>query len=309
MVQVSRYNIEHKESWDAFVKQSDNFSFLFYRNYMEYHSNRFEDSSLLLYEKGILKALLPGTIKMGVFYSHQGLTYGGIIHSPSFIFEKAVLYLAHFISYLKVEGIAQVVVKNQPFFYSSSLSQIQNYLFKAQPLVAISQDIGAFISCAHHEFPKSSIEKRKLRLDDFYVDEDSSLDEFWPILEQNLREQHSSQPVHTLEEIKSLQKLFPDNIKLFAIINKVTNQIDAGTLLFHSGSVLKMQYIATSDHGRANRAIHAMYYLFISQYKKTKNFIDMGTCMTGDEVNTSLLYLKQRFGAEVYAVDRYLIAL
>ena len=309
MMQVIKYNIEHKAQWDAFVQQSDNFSFLFYRDYMAYHSDRFIDLSLMLFEKDKLKCLLPGNSTNGIFYSHQGLTFGTMIHEPHFTYEKASLYLAHFMSFLKEEGLKQMLVKSQPFFYTSSLNHIQDYLFNHRQLQQQKLEIGAFIQSENHAFPKSSIEKRKLRLSDFYVDEDNPLDEFWDVLEQNLKQQHGSKPVHTLKEIKKLTKLFPDNIKLFVIRHVDTNHIDAGTLLFDNGSVVKMQYIATSDNGRTNRAIHAMYYLFISQYKKTKKYIDMGTCMTDEDVNTSLLYLKQRFGAEVYCTQRFTLAI
>ena len=66
-----------------------------------------------------------------------------------------------------------------------------------------------------------------------------------------------------------------------------------------------MQYIATSEEGRNNRAIHALYYLFISNFKSEKNYIDMGTCMTGNKINKGLLYLKERFGASVYCSSGY----
>lgn len=309
MMQVIKYSTEYKAEWDAFVRLSDNFSFLFYRDYIEYHSDRFTDLSLMLCEKGKLKCLLPGNMDNGIFYSHQGLTFGSMIHEPHFAYEKASLYLEQFISFLYGEGLTQMIVKSQPLFYTSSLSQIQDYLFNHRQLQQQKQDIGAFVHCANHKFPKSSIEKRKLRLDDFFVDEDSSLDEFWAVLEQNLKQQHGSKPVHTIEEIKKLVELFPNNIKLFLIRNANTKHIDAGTLLFDNGSVVKMQYIATSDNGRTNRAIHALYYLFISQYKKTKKYIDMGTCMTDEGVNASLLYLKQRFGAEVYCTERFTLAI
>lgn len=308
-MQVIKYSAELKAEWDGFVKQSDNFSFLFYRDYMEYHSDCFNDLSLMLYEKGILKCLLPGNSSDGIFYSHQGLTFGSMIHATHFTYGNASSFLALFITFLNAEGFTHMVVKSQPFFYASSHSQIQNYLFSQQHLHLQKQEIGAFIHCANHEFPKSSIEKRKLRIADFYVDEDNALDEFWLVLQQNLKQQHGSKPIHTLQEIKRLSSLFPDSIKLFMIRNTVTNRLDAGTLLFDNGAVLKMQYIATSEEGRTNRAIHAMYYLFISQYKKTKKYIDMGTCMTDEDVNTSLLYLKQRFGAEVYSTQRFTLAI
>ena len=79
MIEVIRYTKDKKSEWDSFVKLSDAFSFLFYRDYMEYHSDRFNDYSLMLYEGNKLCALLPGNIREQKLISHQGLTYGGFI--------------------------------------------------------------------------------------------------------------------------------------------------------------------------------------------------------------------------------------
>ena len=46
---------------------------------MEYHSDRFEDFSLMVYDKSELIALLPLNIIENKVYSHQGLSYGGLI--------------------------------------------------------------------------------------------------------------------------------------------------------------------------------------------------------------------------------------
>jgi len=43
--------------WDNFVSEAKNSSFLFYRNFMEYHQDRFEDHSLLLFKKEKLLVL------------------------------------------------------------------------------------------------------------------------------------------------------------------------------------------------------------------------------------------------------------
>ena len=48
---------------------------------MDYHSDRFNDHSLLFYHKEKLVALLPANEKEKDVHSHQGLTYGGLIIS------------------------------------------------------------------------------------------------------------------------------------------------------------------------------------------------------------------------------------
>lgn len=46
---------------------------------MDYHADRFQDASLMIYRKGQLYALLPANRLNNILYSHQGLTYGGLI--------------------------------------------------------------------------------------------------------------------------------------------------------------------------------------------------------------------------------------
>ena len=57
---IVRYTAEQKTVWDSFVATSKNGTFLFMRDYMDYHADRFADHSLMFYKGGRLIALLPG---------------------------------------------------------------------------------------------------------------------------------------------------------------------------------------------------------------------------------------------------------
>ena len=59
---VVRYTSDQKIVWDSFVAASRNGTFLFMRDYMDYHADRFTDYSLMFYKGGRLLALLPGNI-------------------------------------------------------------------------------------------------------------------------------------------------------------------------------------------------------------------------------------------------------
>ena len=48
MIEIVRYTPGKASEWDAFVRKSKNATFLFYRGYMDYHADRFEDFSLML---------------------------------------------------------------------------------------------------------------------------------------------------------------------------------------------------------------------------------------------------------------------
>ena len=106
MITIIPYSINRKETWDAFVESSKNGTFLLKRNFMDYHSDRFFDCSLLVYagispdgefkESGLttkdLVAVFPANWdkENQTVYSHQGLTYGGLLVLPE-VTQKEVL--------------------------------------------------------------------------------------------------------------------------------------------------------------------------------------------------------------------------
>ena len=77
MIEIHRYTAAYHRDWNDFVSESSNGTFLFLREYMEYHADRFTDYSLLVYDGNKLLALLPANRSGDVLYSHAGLTYGG----------------------------------------------------------------------------------------------------------------------------------------------------------------------------------------------------------------------------------------
>ena len=77
---VFRYSMEKLSSWNEFAANAKNRHFMFQRGYMEYHEDRFEDCSLMIYDdKARLVALLPATKDGDMCVSHGGLTFGGFL--------------------------------------------------------------------------------------------------------------------------------------------------------------------------------------------------------------------------------------
>ena len=63
-MRLEPYNLSYKKLWDTFLDESKNGHFFFKRDYLEYHSDRFEDISLLIFDdKDSLIALLPANIR------------------------------------------------------------------------------------------------------------------------------------------------------------------------------------------------------------------------------------------------------
>ncbi len=301
MIETIKYSKDKKEKWDVFVASSDIPIFMFYRDYIDYHKERFNDHSLIIFKKGKIIALIPGHLKDNCYYSHMGLTFGGLIVKKHTGFKLIKEIYNSICRYLEEKNISGFQLKLQPSFYSETYSQSQTFLFQSNIKSHTDIKLGTCIYTHKHAFPKSSIEKRKLNLNQFELNYSDDLESFWNILENNLSTFHNTKPVHSLDEIIYLRKLFPEGIKLFVAKNKQTGKIDAGAVLYVFKNIIKLQYLAVSNEGRANRASHALYYGFISKYKAKVDFIDLGNCMDDiDVINYNLLYIKERFGATVY---------
>ena len=84
---IVKYTSTYYSEWNVFIENSKNGTFLFQRDFMEYHKDRFEDFSLLVYFKKKLVCVLPANIYGNKIYSHQGLSYGGLILSNKSSFQ------------------------------------------------------------------------------------------------------------------------------------------------------------------------------------------------------------------------------
>lgn len=117
MFDIVRYSADRKREWNTFVFAARNATFLIDRNYMDYHSDRFADHSLMFYKGGALYAVMPANESGGVFYSHQGLTYGGLIMADTVTAADTVSLFSELNAYLAGCGIHKVVYKAIPWIY------------------------------------------------------------------------------------------------------------------------------------------------------------------------------------------------
>jgi len=68
------YTSEFEKEWDSFPRESKIGHFFFQHGYMEYHSGRFKDASLLVRdERQKLLGLLPANHSGNILHTHQGL--------------------------------------------------------------------------------------------------------------------------------------------------------------------------------------------------------------------------------------------
>src|SRR5690242_18416021 len=119
LLSVERYLPRHKVAWDSFVQQACNSTFLFQRDYMDYHRDRFADHSMMIYRGDELKAVLPANIRTdGILASHEGLTYGGLVIAGDATLVETLSWFHELLADLCKRGISTLRYKRMPSYYS-----------------------------------------------------------------------------------------------------------------------------------------------------------------------------------------------
>lgn len=307
-MEIRRYRREDKELWNSFVSKARNATFLFDRNYMDYHADRFDDNSFMFYHKGKLKAVLPANVAGDTLYSHQGLTYGGLLLDKKATVEDVLECFDSLNSWLRKNGISKVVYKALPWIYQQYPSEEDLYALtwkcKAQ---LISRDIASTIVVDNKlkfaESRKSGI--RKALSLNIEVGESNDVDGFWHVLEDNLGNRYNAKPVHTASEMKLLMSRFPNNIKLY--VAKMNGEIVGGTLIYVTPQVVHTQYISASLEGKKHGALDLLFDYIINKVYANCRYFDFGksTEQGGAYLNEPLIFQKEGFGGRGICYDWY----
>lgn len=307
-MRIEIYNPLFKSEWDNFVRDSKNGTFLFYRNYMDYHCDRFIDNSLLIFDdKNNLLALLPANRKNSELCSHGGLTYGGFITDERMKTSLMLEIFQETISLLKKNEFTLFTYKTIPRIYHKFPAEEDLYaLFRSESILQqrnVSSTIQLSKKINYQERRKRAIKKASKSSIDCRITNDYSA--YWHILEQNLSTVHGKAPVHTLAEIERLQSSFPNNIKLYA--GFAGDEMVAGTLVYETEYVAHAQYIAASINGRNIGALDLLFHFLLTDIYSDKHFFDFGisTEKGGTFLNSGLSDFKEGFGGRAIVYDTY----
>ena len=307
---IKKYSAEDYKVWNDFVAQAKNATFLFHRDFMEYHKDRFEDFSLLVYEDQKLRAILPANKKGNSLYSHQGLTYGGLVFSSKLKAEKEESILDEILFFLKENKFETLYYKPIPNFYFAEGNAAMDFFLMKRGAVLERKEMNLAVNLTVPLKISKSKMKHFRRIENLDLDifEEESFDPFWEkILKPRLLEKFDVKPVHSKEEITLLKARFPQNIRQYSAYRN--DEIIAGITIFETKNVVKSQYAATSKIGEEFRALDFLFINLIHKYKrKGKHFFDMGIVDSDTEdYNTGLLKQKEELGCSVYNQDFYKI--
>jgi hypothetical protein len=311
-MRICKYSDDRLEEWNSFVEKSKNATFLFNRGFMDYHTDKFTDHSLLIYnKKDELTALFPANEVESEIISHGGLTYGGILMSYDIKTSDLISVTEEIINYYSKFSKKEIIYKAIPYIYHKAPADEDMYALFRLGATLRRRDISQVIY-ADEKIKFSKGRKwmmSKARKAELNISRSYDFKRFMQIEIDTLK-RYGVKPVHTAEEIQLLATRFPENIKLY-IAQIDQNEMLAGVLIFETSTLLHTQYIASTDDGKDVGATEFIIDYLLKNQMKDKKYFDFGisTEKRGTYLNEGLTAFKESFGARGVAYDFYAIDL
>jgi hypothetical protein len=307
-VVARKYAAEDRPAWDDLVRRSRTGHFLFLRDYMDYHADRFVDASLLVFEDDRLVAALPANRSENEVVSHGGLTFGGVIAGSTMGACGMLRAFDAVLEHLRDTGVERLVYKPVPHAYHIVPAEDDLYaVFRAGGRL-VGRDLASVIRL-DERLPYSKGRRstlKRARTAGLSIGRSDSFEAFVALATENL-ERHRAVPTHSSDELALLAARFPENIKLVvAILDKA---IVAGVLVYETPVLAHTQYIASSDVGKEVGAVDVLIDTLIEEYAGNKRWFEFGisTEESGSVLNVGLVRNKESYGARALVYDRYLV--
>lgn len=305
---VQKYQESDYNKWNAFIGEAKNATFLFHRDFMEYHNDRFQDNSLIVLHKDKWIGVMPANRVGNQIFSHQGLTYGGLVYGEKSKLATIINAFRAVLLFLASNEIEKLYLKTIPSIYHTKPSEeLQYALFLAEAKLVRRDSLSVIDLSQKYKISKNR--KRGIQKgisNKLVVKEENAFGSFWEeILIPNLEEKHRAKPIHSVEEIGHLKNIFPDNIRQFNVYHN--DIIVAGTTIFESQHLAHCQYISKYEKQEDLGSLDFLFHFLITEVFPKKRFFDFGISneLQGKKLNDGLSHWKESFGASAIVHDFY----
>ena len=303
---IKRYETSDYTNWNAFVDKAKNATFLFHRDFMEYHADRFSDFSLLIFDNNKLVALLPANKTNATLYSHQGLTYGGLVIQANTKVADVVGIFYSLLKFLSENDIQKLHIKAIPGIYCDYFSEEMTYALFLADAKLVRRDCLSVLDLTK-PFQLTKTRRQGVRRgvkNNLEIREEANFALFWnDILIPNMDYKHETTPVHTLQEIQKLHAFFPENIRHFNVYHE--NKIVGGTTVFITKHVIHPQYISGQADKNELGTLDFLYHHLITEVFAKARYFDFGISneSNGRNLNEGLIFWKESFGTATITQD------
>ncbi len=313
MVEIIRYDATMAAQWNELARLCRNSTFQHQRGYMDYHSDRFTDCSLIALHNGKPRALLPANVDGDTLWSHRGLTFGSWLVPPKH-FDVTVMIevMDATIAWMKDNGLKRLVYKAVPHIYHRYPCEEDLYALFRHHASLIETNISTTIdlSCPLPLDRGNKSGANAARKAGITVGPSEDWQQYWHLLSSLLDERYDTRPVHTLDEILLLQSRFPDDIRLYTAT--LDGELLAGVVMYLSAPVAHCQYIGASPRGKESKALTLLFdYLIQESTRLGYRYFDFGISNEdhGRYLNEGLVQQKSRLGGRGIVYNTFEITL
>ena len=301
MITIKRYADGDANTWNTFNQSSKIPMFMFDRNYMDYHRDRFHDHSLMLYNGDELAAILPACERNENLFSHAGLTFGGFItgakmkqHTMNDCFDALLDYAAE-------RGWKEITYKTIPHIYHHQPAEEDRYALYAHGATLETVDVSTVVKLddplkmpkgRKAQISRARREGTEIRI----LTENADYAEFISLENEVLESRHDTHAVHTAAELKLLHDRFPECIHLYGAIKD--GKLIAGVVVYEYSQVVHTQYMAADEEARAIGALDLTVNTIMEEYQGRKLWLDFGISTEHGKIylNEGLAAQKEGFG-------------
>lgn len=312
MLTCRAYDESQRSAWDNFVDACRTPLFFFKRNYLDYHADRFMDSSFIFSKEEAIVAIFPASHHGDTLSSHGGLTYGGLLLSDKARSSDVLEISALLAEQARALGFKKIIYKAIPYlFYARGAQEDLYAIFNLLNAKIFRRDLSSVIYLNNRMKLSRGRKERISRANKLGLSIEDSSDWFsFHELLTLVLQRHGVSPVHSVTELEYLSSQFPTHIQLKTI--KKENQLLAGTLLFKFHNTVHAQYLATSEEGKKVGALDVLIEACIEESKQLGyQYFSLGasTLEQGKKLNEGLIAQKETFGARGMVLDFYMIEL
>lgn len=314
---VERYAARHAALWNQLIAESSNGPFTFGRRYLDYHADRFEDCSWLVWQGPHLAAVFVAgrahaTPQPTTLVAHPGLAYGGLVHRGLLKFQDLTAIMSLLRAAWQAAGFQQLIIRPVPRVFCQRPSDGLLFWLHQQGAQLTGRELNSYIDLRQPfrigTWRRSNL--RKARRHGVQVGITLDYAAFWAILTDNLARAHNRLPVHTLAEIEYLRDQNPGHLSLYAAYAE--GEMLAGAVVFLDAQqgFVHTQYIAGSPLGKELGAVDAVLAYIIQESQRAQFArLSFGISTVQGVVNEGLLNQKEGFGAAAEAHDTYTLKL
>ena len=319
MIKIKKFSKNNYDIWDSFVLKSNNGTLFHLRKFLSYHpEDRFKDHSLEIYKKNTLLSVFPAADIIindkKLLASHPGSSYGSFISKEELSIKDAMEIVSKLIDYSSKKGFEGIQLTIPPGFHSNRASNYIEYSLLFNGFDYFRRDVTSILTIessedkilnkfkpSHQRALRKSIKLGvKTRVTD-------KVDEFFSILKNNLKIRHGVNPTHSLKELKSLIKLFPDSINIFGAFYEKKMIAGVLNIVVKEGVALAF-YISHKEGFQELRPLNLLFFdIFKWGLKNNIKVYDFGTFTDKGIANMGLGRFKESFGASGVFRDSFKI--